>query len=96
MKKTLCCILTFAMCLVSPLDFMVSHAKASDFYQKTIWVNYGSTMVIKSDGSLWGWGKNGGLLGDGTTIDRTTPVKIMDSARSVVEYGMAIQEDGTL
>jgi len=37
------------------------------------------TMVIKDDGSLWAWGRNDyGQLGDGTTIDRLRPVKIMD------------------
>jgi len=36
-------------------------------------------MAIKSDGSLWTWGYNGyGQLGDGTTINRSAPVKIMD------------------
>ena len=33
--------------------------------------------LIKDDGSLWGWGYNSfGQLGDGTTIDRDTPVQI--------------------
>lgn len=40
--------------------------------------------VVKTDGSLWAWGKNSyGELGDGTTQERTTPVKIMDGVRSV-------------
>jgi alpha-tubulin suppressor-like RCC1 family protein len=35
------------------------------------------TVAIKTDGSLWAWGWNGhGQLGDGTTIDRASPVLI--------------------
>jgi hypothetical protein len=37
------------------------------------------TMAVKSDGSIWAWGQNiWGQLGDGTTTDKLTPVKIMD------------------
>ena len=35
------------------------------------------TFGIKSDATLWSWGKNnGGQLGDGTTTDKLTPIKI--------------------
>lgn len=38
---------------------------------------YGSTLAIKTDGTLWSWGYNGwGQLGDGTEIDRSTPMHI--------------------
>lgn len=38
----------------------------------------GSTMVLKSDGTLWGWGTNDyGLLGDGTTATRSSPTKVL-------------------
>jgi len=41
-------------------------------------------MLVKPDGSLWVWGRNDfGQLGDGTTIDRHSPVKIMDDAQTV-------------
>lgn len=39
-----------------------------------------SSYGIKNDGTLWSWGNNDyGGLGDGTSIDRTTPVKIGSS-----------------
>ena len=38
-----------------------------------------TSYAIKDDGSLWAWGANGdGQLGDGTTNDALTPVKIND------------------
>jgi alpha-tubulin suppressor-like RCC1 family protein len=42
-------------------------------------VGVGATLILKLDGSLWGYGNNqAGQLGDGTTEQRTSPVKIMD------------------
>ncbi|HCC07805.1 MAG TPA: hypothetical protein DEP72_06585 [Clostridiales bacterium] len=36
------------------------------------------TVALKSDGTVYGWGNNGeGELGDGTTINRKTPVKVL-------------------
>jgi len=41
----------------------------------------GHTLAIRYDGSLWAWGHNeGSQLGDGTWINRSSPVKIMDNA----------------
>jgi hypothetical protein len=37
----------------------------------------GHTLALKADGSVWAWGLNSvGQLGDGTTINRTTPVRV--------------------
>ena len=57
------------------------------------------TMAIKNDGTLWAWGDNGGQLGDGTTTNRGSPVKIMDNVIYVSVGGghsMAIKDDGSL
>jgi alpha-tubulin suppressor-like RCC1 family protein len=62
----------------------------------------GHNLGIKSDGTLWAWGFNGGgLLGDGTTINRTYPVQIgTDNNWSKVAVGsshnLALKKDGTL
>jgi len=57
-------------------------------------------MAIRSDGSLWAWGRNElGQVGDGTTENRMTPVRIMDNVRAVSagqEHTMAIRDDGSL
>jgi len=57
--------------------------------------------VIRRDGSLWGLGCNAmGQLGDGTTIDRHYPIKIMDDVVAVsIGSGTrphAIRSDGSL
>lgn len=49
----------------------------------------GHTAVIKTDGSLWTWGRNNyGQLGNGTTTDSSVPVKVMDDVVAVT-CGMA-------
>jgi alpha-tubulin suppressor-like RCC1 family protein len=38
------------------------------------------SLLLKSDGSVWAMGSNsGGRLGDGTTLNRTTPVRVLDA-----------------
>ena len=57
-------------------------------------------LAVLEDGSLWAWGKNDvGQLGDGTTTNRSTPVKVMDGVVRVAagqDYTLAILEDGSL
>jgi alpha-tubulin suppressor-like RCC1 family protein len=62
----------------------------------------GYTLVIKPDGTLWGWGENTyGQLGDGTTRKRGTPVRIGTAAtwQQLTTAGArtyALRQDGTL
>jgi alpha-tubulin suppressor-like RCC1 family protein len=62
--------------------------------------NYGHSVAVKTDGSLWAWGNNGtGQLGDGSKIQRTTPVQIGTGFASVAAGNMhtvAIKTDGSL
>lgn len=47
------------------------------------------TCARKTDGSLWCWGLNSwAQLGDGTTVDRSTPVQISALGTSVVEVAV--------
>ncbi len=59
-----------------------------------------TSAAITEDGSLWMWGSNDyGQVGDGTTIDRLIPVKVMDGVSAVslgANHSAALKSDGTL
>ena len=59
-----------------------------------------SLYAIKSDGTLWSWGNNKyGQLGDGTTTNRSRPVKVLENVTSVTandDSTFAITTDGSL
>jgi alpha-tubulin suppressor-like RCC1 family protein len=70
---------------------------------KQISVGQLQVAAIKTDGTLWQWGRNdNGQLGDGTISERTSPVQNMTSATnwSEVSAGLrtthAVKTDGTL
>lgn len=58
------------------------------------------TMILKSDGILWATGRNHyGQLGDGTNIDKNSPVQIMSNVSSIsagTDHTMILKSDGTL
>ena len=66
--------------------------------------NSARSYAITADGTLWAWGANGyfdlpGVLGDGTTESRLSPVRIMDNIVAVtltLNGGFATAEDGAI
>ncbi len=61
---------------------------------------YTSTMILKTDGTLWATGNNSkGELGDGTNVNKTTPVQVMSLVALVstgYNHTMILKTDGTL
>jgi alpha-tubulin suppressor-like RCC1 family protein len=74
----------------------------SDTTWEKIKVGNQHSLAIKTDGTLWTWGRNEeGQLGDGSTTDRVTPVQIGIKTHWLsIEGGdvhsLAIKTDGTL
>ena len=69
----------------------------------TAWAETGgTTMAVKTDGTLWGWGENTrGQIGDNTMVDKSSPVQVGSLTDwSCVDTGdthtVAIKTDGTL
>jgi alpha-tubulin suppressor-like RCC1 family protein len=60
------------------------------------------SLGIKSDRTLWAWGGNGvGQLGDGSTVERHSPVQIdkdnkWTSISAGYSHSIALKSDGTL
>jgi alpha-tubulin suppressor-like RCC1 family protein len=68
---------------------------------KQVDCSWTTTTAIKTDGTLWLWGRNNyGQLGDGTTTNRSSPVQITGTTWKFVSVGQyngaAIKTDGTL
>lgn len=50
-------------------------------------MSYYYAVALKNDGSAWSWGINNfGVLGDGTTIQRTTPIPISCTTLGIDEF----------
>jgi alpha-tubulin suppressor-like RCC1 family protein len=59
------------------------------------------SLALKRDGSVWAWGRNLGQLGDGTAVNRGTPVRVLnlDEVVSIAADGftsLAVKQDGTV
>ena len=70
---------------------------------KQVACGYQSTLAVKTDGTLWTWGRNGsGQLGDNTTTNKPTPAPIFGATNnwkqvtSGYAHSLAIKNDGTL
>ena len=59
-------------------------------------------MALKSDGTVWTWGKNNyGQLGDGTTVNRTSAVQVGSLTNIIAiaaggNHALALRSDGTV
>ena len=64
--------------------------------------NNSSILAVKSDGTMWGWGRNwAGNIGDNTNITRSSPTQVPGSTWNYVAVGnymssFAIKTDGTM
>ena len=64
--------------------------------------SYAHSVALKSDGTVWTWGRNHfGQLGDGTYFDRTTPGQVpgLSSVKSIASgwgHVVALKTDGTV
>ena len=70
---------------------------------KSIACGFSHTVALKTDGTLWNWGRNNyGALGINDTTDRSTPVTTLlggtnwKSIASVGSHTVALKTDGTL
>ena len=62
----------------------------------------GTVLAIKTDGTLWAWGEgSAGQLGDGTTVDKSSPVQVgalttWAECSPGYQQSQALKTDGTL
>src|SRR3989304_3833947 len=90
----------FLFSLISLLSLLISGNVSS--VEPQIAAGGFHTVVIKTDGALWVWGRNdNGQLGDGTTTLRPSPTQIGTATNwaKVVAGGshtVGIKTDGTL
>lgn len=80
----------------------------ADPVPQAVWIasggNFGTThaTVVNADGTVWAWGRNDeGQLGDGTQVDRFTPVQVPGLDTVVMtavgdRVTLALKEDGTV
>jgi alpha-tubulin suppressor-like RCC1 family protein len=63
---------------------------------------YNHSLAVKLDGTVWAWGDNSvGELGDGTTTDRHTPVRVLNLSNIVSVaagngFSIALKSDNTV
>ena len=94
------CLLSASCCLLFISLLLCSNVQAAATPQ--IAAGSEHTVALKSDGTLWAWGANWqGQLGDGTTVDRLSPVRIGSdtdwlSIAAGGQHTIALKSDGTL
>jgi alpha-tubulin suppressor-like RCC1 family protein len=65
-----------------------------------ITAGYYHSLALKSDGTVWTWGKNSnGQLGDGTTTNILVPKQVLSGVIAIAAgafYSLALKSDGTV
>ena len=97
----LCAVLLLG--LVSPTASAAEMETASTFTTTPMLAaGHHHTVALRSDGTVWAWGLNVfGQLGDGTTVNRHTPVQVQNLNHVVAiaagsNHTVALQSDGTV
>jgi alpha-tubulin suppressor-like RCC1 family protein len=82
---------------VVPLKMMINGAYALGLASNSA----GESFYVNGDQSAWAWGRNDvGQLGDGTTVDRNTPVKVVGTSGGISQikagasHACAVMADG--
>lgn len=80
----------------------VAPAQVQELSQITAVVAYSHNLALKTDGTVWAWGRNDyGQLGDGTTIQRSIPIQVMGLSHVIAvavgrQHSLALAQDGTV
>ena len=76
----------------SPVQTVASGSNWSD-----VTASYGNTAAIKTDGTLWVWGRNSlGQLGDNTIINRSSPIQTIAGGTNWVKAVGGVQNGSFL
>ena len=78
MSKKIVSLLIYSITFLIFSLFLITPAQAEKKSTKDQIISAGNnhSLSVKSDGTLWAWGRNNyGQLGDGTTTDRHSPVQ---------------------
>src|SRR5436305_10755476 len=66
---------------------------------RSIAAGYNHSLAVAADGSVWAWGNNGhGEIGDGTTVNRTTPIQVvgLGAGANVIQVASSVQTSNSL
>ena len=100
MKRYLCILLVILLLLGAVLP--MAAAAAGFVTEPMVAAGLSHTVALRHDGTVWAWGHNWyGQLGDGTTIDRYTPVQVQNLSNvTAIAAGwvhtVALRSDGTV